>query len=490
MGLFQDLFSKKSPKKGPLYIPDQIKKTDSGTTISDDRQNYTNTDLTTFRTSQTTAEALRKYRKANPDVSHSAESLLRTIITDNYTLIAKNLEDQTINEEATKTVNAIAARMDRLPTYVDGFSQQSTMAANTESMVLQLLTNGACAAELVLDDALIPADIQVISTTTLKYDKASGERVVPYLDLSSGRIDLNSPTVYIMSLTQDPDQVYSLPWYQAAIQSILSSTEFTDDLRKAFRKASLPRVDIEIKLEEFMKMLSIEDRLDGEKLNAALDNFISRTQSEMNNLNPEDALVHFDSVKAQHLSAGNISSHESVKTHAGLVNGQLSNGLHTLPSILGRGESQSTSSTEALLFLKVTESLQGRVNEIYSYLFTMAMRLMGEDVVVDFAFKKPSLRTEIEEESFLAMRQSRVMELLSYGFISDFEASLILTGKLPSGTFVPLSGTLFYNQKAEPVENPYSNTSVSGKGVNSTKVQKDTKSDAPEGVKSKNTKKG
>ncbi len=199
---------------------------------------------------------------------------------------------------------------------------------------------------------------------------------------------------------------------------------------------------------------------------------INNLQDTLNNLNPEDAIAHFDIVDIQHLSAGNISSHESISTHAGILNGQMSAGLHVLPAILGRGESQTTASTETVLFLKIVESLQGRLNELYSYLFTLAARLQGHDVTVTFAYKKPSLRPETEEETFLAVRQSRILEQLSLGLISDEEASIKLTGDLPSGDFKPLSGTGFKSATAV-TDNPYSNTSVGGDQLNNTKDQKD-----------------
>jgi hypothetical protein len=99
--------------------------------------------------------------------------------------------------------------------------------------------------------------------------------------------------------------------------------------------------------------------------------------------------------------------------------------------------------------------------------------MAGHDVTVTFKYKKPSLRPEIEEESFWAMKQSRILQQLSLGFISDEEASIRLTGDLPSGDFTPLSGTGFLNANVDVADNPYSGTSVSGDELTKTKTQKD-----------------
>lgn len=469
---FKDLLPKKKPKAKGLFIPEFLKKSRTGADVADDRTNRANEDLEDIRYGQTTAEIIRNYLKNSPDVSHASESIMRFIITDSYTIVAKGLEDDIIDPEATKLTQMFAARLDRLPIRYDGFSPQSSMNANSESLVNQMLTNGNCCAELVLDKSLLPSHIQPISTNELKY-RSGGDRAIPYIKQTSGDIVLDTPAVYIASLSQDPTTPYAESWFKSAVQTIIASTKFTNDLKRAFNKASLPRVAASIDTEKFMKSLPPEILYDSKKLKEAFNNIINQIQAELNDLSPEDALVNFDMVEVDHLTAGNASNHENVDTHAKILNGQLSNGLHVLPSLLGRGESQTTASTEAVLFLKIVESLQGRLNEIYSYLFTLAARLHGYDVTVKFTYKKPSLRPEIEEESFLAVRQSRILEQLSLGLISDEEASIKLTGDLPSGEFTPLSGTGFHNGAHPAAENPYSNTSVSGEGVNNTKEQKD-----------------
>lgn len=471
MGLFTDLFSKKKPKAGGSFIPSYLRKVRVGSQIGDDRVDNTNVDLTTLRYGASTEENVRSYLNESPDVSHAKESIMRFAITDSFTVVAKSLEDGTIDVAATKVVQSFAARLNNLPTRVEGFSAQSTINSISESLIPQLLANGSCMAELVLDKSLLPASIQAISTNDLKY-QSQGDRQVPYIQDTGDPIYLDFPTVALISLSQDPETPYSTSWFKAAIQAVIASAEFTNDLRRSFRKASLPRVNATIDLEKFKESLTPEVLYDQKKLKAALDSFLSNLDDKLNNLNPEDAVVHFDIVKIDHLAAGNISAHESVKTHAGILNGQMSAGLHVLPAILGRGESQTTASTETVLFLKIVESLQGRLNELFSYLFTTAVRLQGHDVTVSFTYKKPSLRPEVEEESFLAMRQSRIREQWSDGIISDEEASIKLTGDLPSGNFTPKSGTGFAGAAA-PIDNAYSNTSVGGSQLNNTKDQKD-----------------
>ena len=197
----------------------------------------------------------------------------------------------------------------------------------------------------------------------------------------------------------------------------------------------------------------------------------------MNQLNPEDALVNFDSVKIQHLSAGNISSHEAAKEQREMINARVSSGTRTLPSILGRGASSTAASTESMLYLRHVEGIQEKLNAAFSTHLTTGTRLLGHDVFVKFTYADPELRPKSELINFKTSKQSIILEQLSLGMISDEEASIALTGSLPSGDYKPLSGTGFRsNTSVTPAENPYSNTSVDG-GITDTKSGKDQKAD-------------
>lgn len=474
MGLFDSLMPKKRPKTGGLYTPKFIKKAAAGGTISEDSVNRVNEDLTDLRYGADPKEIVRKYAKVQPDVSHSLNNYIRFILTDTFKIKATSLETGIIDPEATKAAQSFALRLNNLPPDYKGFRRIYTFHAIGETMLSQLLCNGCTMGELVFDKALMPSHIQAVSTNDLKW-KQKGQLAKPYIQQTEGDLELDSPAIQLISLNQDPDTPYSDSWIESAIQAIVASEQYRGDIRKAFRKAALPRTTAEINTEQFRAGLAPEVLYDEAKMQAAMSAVIESVTDQLSGLNPEDALAMFDTVKVNVLSPGNTSTHDSLKQHAAIINGMLSTGLKTMPSILGRGESQSTASTESVLFLKVCEGLQGRINELFSGLLTLALRVNGHDVIVKFAYEKPNLRPELELESFKTVRQSRILEQLSLGLISDEEASLDLTGDLPSGNFIPLSGTGFHTNTGEDPENPYSNTSVTPDGVNSTKNQKDQK---------------
>lgn len=480
------LTSIKKVKTKGLALPSYLRSatTKSNADINNTTPDVTNVDLTQYRNLATKLDVIKSLSYASPDWSQAINSLLRFAITDVYQITAFTFDGK-VDVNATNYMQALAARFDCLPPDYDGFHTQTDLRSTSESLLRQLVTYGAMSSELVLSQSRDASHIRAISVKDLKFEN-KGNRAVPYLQLNTGgadnKLSLDSPLFFYTSLDQDLDEAYAISPMTSAVQPVLANEEFKNDLRRAFRKAALPRIKATIQTKEFQESLPAAVRYDETKLKAYMDNLITDLENKLNSLNPEDALVFFDILTVEHHSAGNISFHENIEAYKNLIDANVAAGVKTLPSVLGRGESQSVASTESMLYLRYVEGIQEKLNTHYSKKFTLAARLAGFDVYCHFKYADPELRPKSELATFESMKQSTVLERLSLGFVSDEEASINLTGKLPSGQFTPLSGTGFFEKKAE-VENPYSNTSVSGDGVTATKSQKDTKSNAPTGNK-------
>ena len=103
------------------------------------------------------------------------------------------------------------------------------------------------------------------------------------------------------------------------------------------------------------------------------------------------------------------------------------------------------------MFLKIARSIQRPLEQFFSRSMTLATRLYGGDFYVKFRFDPIDLRPRAELEAFATMKQQRILEQLSLGFLSDEQAAEELgTGTRPAGA-PPLSGTMFYraNNAAE-----------------------------------------
>jgi hypothetical protein len=400
-------------------------------------RNLASTNIESYRAGSDTRVVLRDFIAASPDLSAAVSAYLRAAITDTYTAYAKNM-DGTFNPEATALLQQILVRFDVLGNYQDGFSGIGSMRSNSEQLGKEVLTYGAMALELVLDKARLPWKLQPVSTVNIEFTTDGVERI-PRQRLAGELTDLDIATFFYTSLDQDLTQPYASSPLEAAIQPVLFSVEFMNDLRRIVKRAIHPRVDVEIDEEKFKENLPADAQHDADKMRDYMNTFLAALQAQINGLKPEDALVHFNSVGIDLLNNGNTSLSDEYKTLGGMVDAKVSTGARAMPSILGHGSgSQNVASSETLLFMKNAAGIvQQKLNEIYSRALTLAVRLFGYDVFVEFRYADIDLRPESELEAFRTMRQSRIFELLNFGFMTDEQAAIELTGQLPPPGFKP-----------------------------------------------------
>jgi len=473
----------RAPKSLPSYITSARQSKDSFLPVED--LNLANLDITDLRYAATTPGVLRKLAKASPDLSAAIFSALRLALSSTYLAIARNL-DGTINEEGTALVQQMCRKFDLLSSdpatagagnkASAGYNAYPSIRSAGESLGKELLMLGGCAIELLLNKARLPEAMQPISIEKIKF-KYDKNRKIPYQVLGSEEIPLDIATFFYVSLDQDLLSAAADSPVQASIQPIVAQQTFMNDLRRVANRAVHPRVKVTIIEDMWRKTLSAEVLSDPDKLAEAATTLIETVRSNIDNLSPEDALVFFNCLTVEYLTAGTTTVSDEWKALSGIINGKISSGAKSAPVILGLESvgSSNIASTQTMLFVKTVESgVILKLNEIFSRLLTMAVRLYGVDTVVEFKFNSVDLRPESELEAFKAMRQSRLLELLSLGLMSDAEASLELTGTLPLPDMPKLSGTMFKTKESE-TEAPESNTAA---------LNRDLNGDAPKGSKS------
>lgn len=426
----------------PSYLTTAKPSTDSFLPQTD--LGLANVDVTTFRTGTTTAATLRNLGKSSPDLSSALFSAVRMAVSPGYLAIARNL-DGTLNEDGTRLAQQLCRRFDLLGPTEGGFNNLPSIRSASESMGRELMLLGACGLELVLGKSRLPEGLQPVSVEKVKW-KYNGKKKVPYQVLGGEEISLDIPTFFYVALDQDLTTAYADSPVQAALQGILASESFMNDLRKVFRRAISPRVMAEIKEDLWRKNVPIAVLNDPEALQAFMNATIAGIQTQLDGLNPEDALVLFDTLEISYLTGGNNSLSKEYDTLSKIINGKLASGTKSMGVILGHDSTGSTNiaSTQSMLFVKTTEGgIQAKLNEIYSRALTVAVRLFGVDAVVEFAYDSIDLRPDSELEAFRVMKKDRTVDLLSMGLMSDAEASLILTKTLPLPGATKLSGTMF-----------------------------------------------
>jgi len=429
-----------------------------------------NTDVTALRNGTTTPAILRNLGKASPDLSSALFSSVRMGVSPGYVVLARNL-DGTLNEDGTKLVQQLCRRFDLLGPTSGGFNHFPSIRSSSESMGRELMLLGGAGLELVLGKSRIPEGLQPISIEKIKW-KYNGKKKVPYQIVGGDEISLDTPTFFYVSLDQDLTTAYADSPVQASLQAILASTDFMNDLRRVFRRAIHPRVVATVDEDLWRKNVPPAILHDPDALAEFMDATISGIQTLLDGLNPEDALVLFDTLKVDYLTGGNNSLSEEYETLAKIINSKLASGAKSSPVVLGHDAAGSTNiaSTQSMLFVKNVEGgIQLKLNEVYSRALTQAIRLFGVDAVVEFAYDTVNLRPESELEAFKVMRQDRILRQLSLGITSDAEASLIITGSLPLPGATSLAGTMFHEglpNQDSTISTPESNTGAKDRTLN------------------------
>lgn len=403
-----------------------------------------NVDLLTYR-SNSTSEAIRTFSRVSPELSAAVHTALRIGITSQYTAIAYTAEG-VFSPEATAACQQLLTRFDFLGDPTEGYSNIQSLKSVSESLGREVMLEGAMALELVLDKARLPYKLQPVSVSQIEWvPETKGVR--PIQKVGSETIDLDTPCFIYQSVDPDLLSAYASSPLESAVKAVLMMETFQADLTRVIKRAIHPRLTAKLDEEKIRKFLSPEAQIDPELATNELNSIISGIETKLNGLNPEDALVYLDSIDISVKNDASTGLADEWGTLQEIANSRLASGSKTLPSILGlpTGDSSSNiASTQAAVYLKTLDGLvRQTLNSVYSRALTVAIRLLGHDAYVKFCYDELTLRTPLESEAFLQSRQQRVLEQLSLGLITDEEASLKLTGRLPPAGYVKLSGTHF-----------------------------------------------
>lgn len=409
------------------------------------------------RTLANTNNTVRELSKSSPDLSGAVTFMQRTGIPENFSIIARDTDGKA-NPEATKLAHELIRRLTYMGMVDGSFNPGLALQSLSEQLAMELQLYGAMGLEVVLDKALIPSRFVPVHVPTLKfYDEDSSFRIVQ--DVGGNEISLDIPTFFYVSVDQLQNEAYASSYLESAIQPILADLDFNNDLRRVLKRHVMPRILATIDIEKVRKACPPDILQDADKYRAYKNTLIAEIQTVLNNTNPEDAIVTYDTVNYEYLDP-NQDPGSIIERVQKVLNNKLATGAKTLPVILGHNINSAASSTEAMLYVKQADMIRRKLNEIYSRAFTVAVRLMGMDVYVEFKYDNIDLRPDSELEAFKAMKQSRILEQLSLGMISDEDATVQLTGYLPPEGYVPLAGTGFKYKLADTGGNPNSNTSA------------------------------
>jgi hypothetical protein len=417
---------------------------DRGASISRQRENLVFETVRTLRDTGQITAAVRALARRDGTVSAAVYALVQ-VANSQYKLRAYASGTHQFDPAATDLARSVAASMDTLYDYTEGFSDKSPLVGIIETGLREVVETGAVCGELVLDKYRLPQRINVIPYEQITW-KAKGDGTkYPSQTSTSGDIDLNIATFWIAESHKEANVAYSTSMLEGALNTAFYYAEFIEDMRRAVRRSGHARVLVTLNAEKVRASAPPEIATDPAKLRAFMEDTRQGVVDVINAMEPEDALVTYDLAEMNTISADGEKM--DYKELLAALSGMLATSLKTHPSILGLrlAGSQSLSNTESLIYLKIAKAIQRPIEQLMSRAMTLAVRLYGSDSYVKFEFNEIDLRPDSELEAFKIMKQQRVLEQLSLGFITDEEAAEELgTGPRAPGA-PPLSGTFFHD---------------------------------------------
>lgn len=441
---------------------------DRGTVIPRTFRDLANTDFTSLRNERTTFTKVRNFVKASPNLSSALWAYLRLGIPDRFTVVAYNL-DGTFNREATSLAQQLVVRFNVLPDYSEGFSGTTSIRSCSEQLAREMILYGGMSAELVLGKDRLPRHIRPISITQIELYPDQNKTVRPVQRIGQDEVNLDIPTFFMQFLDQDLLEAYSESPFESSMKPAILVEDFLQDIHRIVKKVVHPRQKVTIDEEKFRRYLSPEAQNDPVKAREEMATLVGQIESQVNNLRPEDALVFFDMLGFSVENSGTTGLSEEYKTISEIANARMASGAKTMGTVMGfQSGSSNIASVETMLFMKAaTGAVKAKLDEMYSRIFTLAVRLFGNDCYVTFEYEPIDLRPERELEAFKQTHQMRIMEQLSCGMITDEQACLALTGHLPPPGAPVLSGTMFkLNTKGSDIQEPSNSGSTLNQNLN------------------------
>jgi hypothetical protein len=421
--------------------------------IADLEQKYFNTSVKDLRTLSTTS-AIRILTRTNGTFSAALNGYLQ-IAMSGYKAIGYTAGTNQFDPAATLAAQSTLASFDTLFDYTAGYSTKPSMDGLLETLLKEVLQTGACMAELVLNKFKLPEQLIPIPVTTIEWVTMNDGRRFPQQVPPGGgdKISLDYPTIFYASAAQQSNSIFPRSMFESALNMLYLHEELMEDIFRVIRRTGHSRMVVKVVQEAVQKMATPDVQADSVKMATFFNDVRTQIENTLSNLNPEDAVVLYDSAEIDSLSsAGDKADYTAILD---TMNGMLASSLKTMPSMLGFRitGSQSLSNTESLTFLKFVEGIRRPVETVMSRALTLAVRLTaGTDSYVKFEFDSIELRPEGEMSAHKSVMQQEIMRKLSLGYLTDDEAAHMM-GSFPRAPGAPnLSGTGFMPGTAEQVQ--------------------------------------
>lgn len=416
---------------------------DRGQSISNSLNRYVANAIQNVRNRSDINEIIRTLMREDGLFSSAANSMVALAAGSGFRIAGYNAQGA-MDLSVMGMAYAMMDRFSTLHDYSKGFNDKPGVQSLLTTLQTDVIGTGGCGVELVLDQTFGPERLVPVGYSTITWEADGKGGRYPTQD--GGDINLNLPNVFVAEHNRNADEAYSSSILRPGLSHTINFNEFLEDTHRAVNRTGHSRLIASLVAESVWAAAPDDVKANPSKRAAYFNQVRAEVEEALEGLEPEDALVSYDSVQySVEDIGGSKSDYSALLTTLGNLLGA---SLKTPASVSGlrAGGGQGLSNAETLIYLKVVEAVRAPVEEVLSRALTLAVRLMGVDGYVYFDFLPVNLRPEEELEAYKGTKQKRILEMLSYGLMNDAEACFEL-GVRPQGLIAELAGTGFYGKQ-------------------------------------------
>lgn len=415
---------------------------DRGQTIRNNVNSYVASAIKAIRDRSDVNEIIRTLAREDGLFSSAMNSMVAISVGSGFRIAGRD-PSGAMSLEVMAVAYSLFDRFNTLHDYSGGYNDKPGNDGLLASLQTDVVGTGGCGLELVLDADFGPERMVPVGYSTIEW-KANGNGA-RWPTQDSGDIDLNLPTVFIGEHNRNSDEAYSVSLLRPGLSQTIQFNEFLEDMHRAVNRTGHSRLVAKLIAEKVHAAMDQDTRNDPRKAQAVFAQAKQEVEEALSGLEPEDAIVSWDSVEYDvHDTGGTKSDYSALLNTLGNLQGVA---LKTPASVSGlrANGGQGLSNAETLIYLRVVQGTRPPVEEVLSRALTLAIRLLGIEGYVAFEFLPINLRPEEELEAYKGTKQKRVLEQLSLGLINDAEACFQLNLR-PQNLLAELAGTGFYDK--------------------------------------------
>lgn len=415
-----------------------------GDTITNTLNRYTANAINSVRNRSDINEIIRTLIREDGLFSSAANSMVALSVGAGYRIAGYD-SSGAMSLEVMAVAYSILDRFSTLHDYSKGYNDKPGICSLLAILQSDVIASGGCGLELVLDALYGPERLVPIGYSTIEWEADGNGGRYPTQD--SGDIVLNIPTVFIAEHNRNPDEAYSVSLLRPGLSHTINFNEFLEDTHRSLNRAGHSRLVATLVAEKVAKTAPPDVQNDPVKMAAYYERARVAVEEAIRDLEPEDAIVGFDTVDFEVKSVeGAKSDYTGMLTTLGNLLGASLKTPATVSGLRASG-GQGLSNAETLIYLQVVQATRPPVEELMSRALTLACRLLGIDGYVYFELLPINLRPDIELEAYHGTKQNRILTLLSYGIINEAQACFELAIR-PQGLTAMLAGTRFYEKSS------------------------------------------